>query len=143
MMDQYSHHITFSCDNSKVTQSLHGKQLAFHYLLNLKDKNVNKRTQILTSVQSVVQVFPQHWFTERPASSDQNVKCPLVEQQHIASHTVVDSFECIPTPIPAVLSVPENDLVCPNKLYVKCMIPKNTRMSYCIWSHVTILEQAN
>lgn len=37
-------HVTFSCDYSKVTQGLHGKQLAFHYLLDLKDKMETRRT---------------------------------------------------------------------------------------------------
>ncbi len=31
-------HVTFSCHYSKVTQGFHGKQLAFHYLLDLKEK---------------------------------------------------------------------------------------------------------
>lgn len=30
--------VTFSCDYCKVAQGLHGKQLAFHYLLDLKEK---------------------------------------------------------------------------------------------------------
>lgn len=32
-------HITFSCDYSKIAQGLHGKQLSFHYLLDLKREN--------------------------------------------------------------------------------------------------------
>lgn len=41
-MNYWAVHVTFSCDYSKVTQGLHGKQLAFHYLLDLKDKMENK-----------------------------------------------------------------------------------------------------
>lgn len=47
--------VTFSCYNSKVAQGFHGKQLAFHYLLNLKKKMAKKTqktnmTEILYSV---------------------------------------------------------------------------------------------
>lgn len=58
-------HDTFSCDYSKVAQSLHGKQLAFHYLLDLKEKMQKRRTQNLTPVHFVVQASPTlaHWET--------------------------------------------------------------------------------
>lgn len=37
--------VTFSCYNSKVAQGFHGKQLAFHYLLNLKKKMAKKKNK--------------------------------------------------------------------------------------------------
>lgn len=45
--------VTFSCYNSKVAQGFHGKQLAFHYLLNLK-KKMAKKTKTKTNMTEIL-----------------------------------------------------------------------------------------